>query len=264
MPSKHAGTPLPWRQELTPYYKRGATFLQGQVIMIVGPPASAKSAHAMYMLDLWDLPSLYICADMAQQTAVSRLGALRTSYSVEQVAHHLLTESDASAFIADELSSSKISFAFDDAPRLSDIEDEIAAYVELYDEYPNVLAVDNLVDLDLSEISENQYEAWKQGMLFFKGLAREYGITVLVLHHARELGKPDYPAARRDISGKVSETPELTISVALDEDGTFRTAVVKNRTGAQSAMATSGDAWRAHIDKMAFTSIGPFVKEAGK
>jgi hypothetical protein len=66
-------------------------------------------------------------------------------------------------------------------------------------------------------------------------MAREYESAFVVLHHVSEnekMSKPNYPAPRKALMGKVSALPELVLSVALDGiANAYRVAVVKNRHG---------------------------------
>lgn len=257
-PARTAAAPLPWVPDLRLLYEQGATFRRGQLIMLAGYPGSMKSAFAMWLCNEWNLPTLYLCADMSNHTATTRLASLRSGMSHDAVSQALADNSPASGLIEQALSESRMSFIFDDAPTLLDIEEELAAWVELYDDYPPILVIDNLVDLDNEGADE--FAAWRQTLLWFKGLCRDYGITVIVLHHARELAKSDYPAPRKDIQGKVSQTPELTLTVSLTPKNEFRIAVVKNRAGRQDAMAREGVEFLAIPNKMAFAPRNVFYR----
>ena len=62
---------------------------------------------------------------------------------------------------------------------------------------------------------------------------------VVVLHHVSENdSKPRYPASRKALMGKVSQLPELILTVALDGDQ-FHIAAVKNRDGVSDPTAES-------------------------
>lgn len=230
--------------------------------MVVGQPGSMKSAFTMWMCDQWNLPTLYLCADMSAHTAVTRLASLRTGVDHEQVSRAFERNDAESAYIEDELSESQIRFIFDDAPSLEDIEEELAAWIERFDDYPEVLVIDNLIDLD--QDSDDEYGAWQDALQWFKSLCRRYGMTIIVIHHARELEKSDYPSPRKDIQGKVTKTPELVLSVALTPSNQFRVAPVKNRTGPQDPMARKGIEFTAYPSSMSFQANGRYEKPEGK
>ena len=45
-------------------------------------------------------------------------------------------------YFSDILAESKIQFCFDSSPTLDDMADELSAYVELWDRYPDIIVVD--------------------------------------------------------------------------------------------------------------------------
>jgi len=66
--------------------------------------------------------------------------------------------------------------------------------------------------------------------------------AIFVLHHTSEAeGDPDRPPARRAIQGKISQLPEMILTVAMEtEQSELRVACVKNRFAKHSAR---GDQW---------------------
>jgi hypothetical protein len=68
-------------------------------------------------------------------------------------------------------------------------------------------------------------------------IARETDAAVFLLHHTSEgEGQPDMPPSRKSIQGKISQLPEMIITVALlPWTGEFRIAAVKNRFAKNSA-----------------------------
>lgn len=226
--------------------------------MVVGQPGSMKSAFTMWTCDQWNLPTLYLCADMSAHTAVTRLASLRTGMDHEDVSRAFEANGPESAWIEEELGESQIKFIFDDSPALEDVEEQLAAWVERFDDYPEILVIDNLIDLD--QDSDDEYAAWQDALQWFKSLCRRYGMTIIVIHHARELAKSDFPSPRKDIQGKVTKTPELVISVSLTPENAFRAATVKNRTGPQDPMARSGVEFTAMPRSMSFQPKGRYLK----
>jgi hypothetical protein len=73
-------------------------------------------------------------------------------------------------------------------------------------------------------------------------IARETDSAIFILHHTSEAeGDPLRPPSRRSIQGKVSQLPEMILTVAMDTaQGVLRLACVKNRFAKHSAM---GDSW---------------------
>jgi predicted ATP-dependent serine protease len=200
------------------------------MLMVVGQPGAGKSTFALWYAYKINLPTLYFSADMAAHTAITRHGALVTGMSVNEVSDAI--EHGGLEFIQEEMMSSPIQWCFDSAPSMQDIADELDAYVELWDNYPRIIIVDNAMNV------EGSGDEGSGGLRFILSelhrLGRETGSAVLVLHHAREEGDPLMPSAREKIQGKVAQLPELILTVALNGQD-FLLAPVKNRSGFQDA-----------------------------
>lgn len=257
-PVRSASKPLPWIEELRLLYEEGVTFRHGQLIVVAAQPGAGKSLFVQWMCNRWDVPTLYVSMDMSQSDTITRLGAMRCNMTHDNVKHAFEEDGPQSAWIEDELDKSVMDFYYDDAPTLNDIQDELSAYVEAYDAYPTVLVLDNLIDIDNE--GDDEYRAWNQTLLWLKGLVRETGMTVIVVHHARELEKTDYPSARKDFAGKIAKTPELMLSVSMTPDNLFRIATVKNRGGKTDAMARRGIEMVINPAKVQFHARGRYEK----
>lgn len=261
-PARSAAKPLPWVESLRPLYEQGLVLRHGQLVMVGGAPGSGKSMFTQWLCNNWDLPVCYASMDMSQTDTITRLGAMRCNMTHEEVKQAFEEDGPQSAWIEDELGQSLMDFIYDDAPALADLEQQLQAYVEAHDHYPQVFVVDNLLDIDHASEAGNEYSAWNEALLWFKSLVRETGMTVIVVHHARELDKTDYPAPRKDFAGKPSRTPEVVLSVSMTPSGIFRVAVVKNRTGPQSPMAKTGVEFSVNPAKMSFRPMGSWEAPA--
>jgi KaiC/GvpD/RAD55 family RecA-like ATPase len=228
---------MPHVPALRPLYNLGTKLRRGQLAMLVGRPGSQKSGFAMWLVKSWGLPTLYVSGDMSQYTAAMRVTSMHTGLTNDEIEARVNTGDD--AFISEALAESNIQFVFNSEPTLDDIDHEIDAWVERFDSYPSVLVVDNL--LDMAPLSESSFQSNRNLLLEFKDLCRRTNAFVLVVHHNKEEGDPNYPAPSRAIQDKVSQTPEVAISIALDQSGDrprFRGATVKNRGGPASQDAT--------------------------
>jgi hypothetical protein len=220
--------PLPRWPVLNDLYAMGCIVRAGQLVVVFGQPGSGKSTFITKYIVEMAVSCIYYSADMDAQDAISREGAMRTGWRVNEV-------SDAIAnggidYIKDELSVSKIQWVFDPGPTLNDIVEELDAYVELHDSYPRCIIIDNAMNVE-GEMDDEQ-----GGLkLVFKELhrlAHETGIAVFLLHHAREEGDSKLPPPLSALQGKVSQLPEIVLGVALDPDtNTFKIAPVKVRSG---------------------------------
>lgn len=261
-PVREAARPMPWVEELRGMYETGVTFRNGQLIMLAGYPASGKSLFAQWLCDKWAVPTMYVSMDMSQVDTISRLASIRTGMVTADIRHAFESDGPEAAWIEEQLSESVMDFVYDDAPTLMDILKEVAAYVEMYGSYPSVLVLDNLLDIDHE--SDDDYRAWNATLLWLKSLVRQTGMTIIVIHHARELEKTDYPPPRKDLAGKVARTPELVLCVSMTDNDEFRVAATKNRGGKQSGMAKEGHAFKAIPGRVQFRPLGAWVKPDGK
>lgn len=243
-------TPLPEVEQLRPLYEDGVVPRQGQLIVIFGQPASGKSTFAQWYVNEMNVPTLYFSADMDAQDAITRLGAMRTGMLVTQVTKAM--HDGGLEYIYSELEGSKIQWCFDSGPTLSDITDELDAYVELWDSYPRVIVIDNAMNV------EGEMDDEHGGLrLVFKELhrlAHDTGIAVVVLHHAREEGDPRFPPSRAQLQGKVGQLPEIILGVALNGD-VFRIATVKCRSGKQDPTGRNYLELTANAERASFTQF---------
>lgn len=221
-------TPLPRWSVLNDLYAMGCIIRAGQLVVVFGQPGSGKSTLMTKYLVETGVTSLYMSADMDAQDAISREGAMRTGWRVDEVTDAIMN--GGIDYLSDELSVSKIQWSFDSAPSLVDIVDELDAYVELHDAYPRVIVVDNAMNVEGE--SEDEQGGLKLVFKDLHRLAHETGIAVFLLHHAREEGDSKLPPPLSALQGKVSQLPEIVLGVALNpDDNSFRIAPVKVRSG---------------------------------
>lgn len=233
-----AAPELPRLPELSQLYDE-ANFVprRGQLMMFAGQPGAAKTFLALWLAQRLGLRTIYVSADSDPFEMTTRLAAMLSGHDKEAVAKAM--DGPGYGYYEDLLTSARIWFAFDSSPTLDDIADELHAYVELWDQHPELIVVDNLGSVE-AEMGE-EFAGQRLVMREMHRLARETGAAVLVLHHTREEGDPFYPQARSLISGKVSQLPERILTVAYDPNMNLqRLAIVKNRGGKQDA---SGNLW---------------------
>jgi hypothetical protein len=228
---------------------------RGQLMMIAGQPGSMKSTFAMWWAAAMNIRTLYISADMDCHTAASRLAAVLSGDTVVSVVEQM--GGPGADFYAEHLNNSRLQFAFDPSPTLDDIADELDAQVEAFDSFPDLIVCDNLMNIE-AEAGESY-----QGMLAIMDELHRMGrftkSAVWVLHHTTEGGTndPRFPQPRRDIQGKVTQLPEIVLTVALDpQSNIFRAAPVKVRSGRSDANARLYTQLRALPDRAAF---GPYL-----
>lgn len=223
--------PLPQVEWLAPLYEHGYQFYRGMVSMVAGVPGAMKSMFTLAFANATGLDTLYFSADSDAASQLSRLAAMNTGIDSHYARTHLDTAEGHQA-----LDGAKIQFCFDDDPDLPTMQDEVDAWVEKYNAYPDIIVVDNLRNVWAGEGSGSEHAAYKATQQMLIKIARHTGACVITLHHMVLPSASDknadekmrYPRAQYEIDGKVSQLPDFILSVAKDGDE-FRFAVVKDR-----------------------------------
>lgn len=200
--------------------------------MIAGRSGSQKSGLALFLVEQMGLPTLYFSGDMTPFEATSRLVAMHASETVNEIEREL--EAGNGWKYDALLSGSKVGFSFGQPITWHGIQANLDAFVELHNEFPKVIVIDNLMDM---AGGESDYAAQQQAMQDLTSLSRDTGATLIVLHHASEKGDGvdlSLPPGRRAIKNGLTEKPQLILTVALVETFSgqeLRVAAVKQRSG---------------------------------
>ncbi|MGL5825576.1 MAG: AAA family ATPase [Phycicoccus sp.] len=252
-----AGRPLPKIDELGALYARGVTPRHGEVIMIAGRPGAQKSGFALWWTKMLGLRTLYLSADMSAFQAGARLACMQTGYTLESVESLMAVNGPERGEILRAMSAADhVTFKFGSIT-WEGVDYALEAYIELHNAYPEVIVIDNLMDI---QGVESDYKMQMEAMQVVSDLSRETGSAVIVLHHAsdksrRTEGQPWLPPARNEIKNGLAEKPELALTVALDpRDNSFNVACVKQRMGPcdpSGETYTTLQAWPEH------TRFGP-------
>ncbi len=241
---------LPRIPELQPLYGYGFAPRCKEMLFICGQPGAGKSAFALWYADRLGVPALYFSADMAPHTAVTRLTAMRTGFTIDEVAADF--DDDMAFLHSKDLDGSHVHFCFDSGPTLDDIGLEISAYVDVYDRYPQLIILDNLMNIESGD--EDDFSGQKYILKELHRMARATGAAVFVLHHLREEGDATQTQPRSAIQGKVAQLPERILNLALDPmEQCLKLAFVKNRSGRQDASGKTFARLRAWPEKSTFT-----------
>lgn len=233
-----SGDPLPLPGALSEVERRGGRMRRGHLSMIAGISNSGKSAFAEWLAAETNVPTLYFSADQDAWTSITRLGGILTGQTINAVAAAIAEDGPAAEYYNDQLDESSLHFVFDSNPSLADIAAELDAYVDTWDEWPELIVIDNLVNIEAS--GEHQDDMFIMSELH--GLARRTGAHVCVLAHMKEGGikDPKMPPPKKDLYNQTQRYPDLIFSIALDsETGDFRVAIVKTREGKADPQANN-------------------------
>ena len=244
-------TPLPevWKTFTT----KSIRFRRGQVCMIAAAPNAGKSMLALVYAIRAKTPTLFFSADTDATTVTIRAAAHLSGHIQTTVEQNLNTNPNYYSKWFDGMS--HISWVFDSSPSLDDLEMEIKAYIELYGVAPELIVIDNL--MNIAAESDNEWAGLREIMMNLHDMARKTEACVVVLHHvseASEYGSVTKPPARRAIHGKVSQLPAVILTLGYDPtEGTLRVAPVKNRFGPHTA---DGSDWASLFVNFSACQIG--------
>lgn len=231
-------TPLPYVWKSLNSTDVNVKFRRGQVCMVAAAPNAGKSMFALVYAIKANIPTLFFSADTDTATVMIRTAAHLSGHSQLTVETNLQKNP---RHYQDYLSNMQnIQWVFDSSPSLDDIEMEIKAYIELYGIAPELIVIDNL--MNVAAETDNEWAGLRAIMMELHDMARKTEACVLVLHHVSEqseYGSPTMPPPRRAIHGKVSQLPAIILTLGYDpSQGMLRVAAVKNRFGPHYADAS--------------------------
>ena len=220
------GEPLP--PVFRTFSNNQIVFRRAELSMIAGTPGAGKSTLALALALRMQRPTLYVSADTNAHTMAMRLYSMMEG--VDQGEAEKVMNEDPIKVKRRLWEARHIQWSFESAPSLTDLDEETKAFEELYGINPEVIVVDNLMDITGSHGGE-EFAGMRQVMHELKYLARDTNAAVIVLHHTKESfpGTPCQP--RSAVQGMVNQLPALILTVGQENNGLFGVAAVKNRYG---------------------------------
>lgn len=205
---------------------------RGEVSMVAGPPGAGKSTVALAIALKSKVPTLYASMDSHESTMAIRSLAMITGAPQSKVEEYMTGDPEwASALLKEH--AGHIRWMFDASPTLSDLEDEINVYRELYGDNPHLIVVDNAVDV--THDSGDEFSSLRSLMREVKWWARDTNAAFLILHHTSESFEGNPCPPRSALHGKIAQVPSLIVTLASTQPGYMSTAPVKNRYGKADA-----------------------------
>lgn len=198
-------------------------FRSGTVTLVAGPPGAMKTGLVLYLALRWNLPTIYMAADVESFEIVERAGAAMSGDTMTQV------RANPSKYAHLFENASNMRFSYEDSPSYNDLELEVAAYAEIFGRFPEIIVVDNVVNL-VGE-RDDEWAAHRDHAHVLHALAHRTQSAVIALAHmADDRANPSTPAPRSKLMGKISALPKAILSLALDDDKLL-VAPVKNKWG---------------------------------
>lgn len=213
-------------------------FYRSALSMIVGRPGGGKSILALDHAIKCKVPTLYLSCDMSRFQLAARAAAILTGDSASGVKEVLKTAQGRDKYRAALRKASHLYMAFDKRPDQDTLEDVILAFEERWGIPPELLIIDNAINL-IPPSAKDEWSGLREISHLLEYFASELGSAVQLLHHTNLPGlKLDRPAPMNAVKGQVVEGSSLIISVTKTDDE-FRFTAVKNRDGPEDPMANT-------------------------
>lgn len=243
------GDPLP-----TPFSqldKLNALPRRGQMSLSAAASGGGKTAFWMHwvMNGRYDgdypIPTLYFSSDSDQWTVGTRV-AQAVFQCTQKEAQERLNNDWQTFHDATE----HIWIDWQVGPSLEHFNAEIEAYAIANGEYPHLIVVDNLMDVD-SGYGADEGSNQREALLWGASKARETGAHIAFLHHVTgDNVEGNAPIGKKGLMNKVDKRPRLiyTFFKNPEQPGYLNLSVVKNSNG------------KAESDGSMYTSI-PWLPE---
>lgn len=228
------GIPIPLRT----LSDLGVQIRQSELTMVAGQPGVGKSSLALALAVMAKVPTLYVCADTSELTMRVRTASMLSGISQKEVETKMYSDLPwARSLFTD---TRHLAWSFDATPSLTSIREEIDAYEEVHGITPDLIVIDNLIDV--SAEAGDEWAGLRYTMKELKSLARETESAVLVLHHVSEaITSMGMAPPRSAIQGKVNQLPAVILTVdVVPQTQQMAVGVVKNRFGQADAKGNHG------------------------
>lgn len=246
-----AGEPLPTVfQALEDHDTR---FIRGQLALVAAGPGTGKSAFILTQALRARIPTMYFSADTDSFTQLARAISIAKGWPLSQSAEMLLSGDISS--VEKELGSYPIRLNYDVAPTPERLEEGLASYFEVYEDFPHLIVVDNLANVESSDDPESSGRADDGLMIYLNGMARWTQACVVGLHHVTgPYNDGNKPIPLTGVKGQLGALPAMVLTLhkrknEYNDTEILCVSTVKNRNGKADA---SGE-WWAELEMIGHT-----------
>lgn len=184
----------------------------GTATFIAGPPGAAKTMFTLYNILRMNKPTLFFSADCEPFEIVERAAAAMSGQTMDFVRQNPQQYVEGLATYCNN-----VKFVYDDAPSYLDVELEVAAYAEVYGQFPEIIVIDNL--MNLVGQSEDEWSSHRDHAKVIHRLTRITKAALIVLAHmSDDRTDASHPAPRKSLMGKVGALPKVILSLAMCEE----------------------------------------------
>lgn len=227
-----AGDPLP--TVFQSLHAEGIIFRRGQLCLISAGAGTGKSGLVLTYALLAKVATLYFSADSDAFTQLSRSLSILTGAPLEKTVDVVRSGDLGSA--EDVFQDIPIRFVYDASPSLDRIETSMAAYEEVYGDYPALVVIDNITNVRSGSGEDDPFSGLEALMDYLHVMARNTAACVIGLHHVTGPNNDgDKPIPLSGVKGQIGRVPELILTAYKTTETYGSTSLhvspVKNRGG---------------------------------
>lgn len=213
----------------------GVKFRRGWLHLLAAAPGGGKSAFAAFLALKLKLPTLYFSAD--NDILTFSTGAIANALNITtNKAERLLKEGNEEVLEKLQQETSHLWVSFQAGPSPEDIRQELDAFATVYGDWPAIIVIDNLMDVDPMGVGGEEWRSQDAILDFLKRLARMTGAAVFVLAHVTgEYTDGTQPIPRSGLMNKIDKRPQVVLTFHYPESDLLGVSVVKNRRGRAKA-----------------------------
>ncbi len=198
--------------------------------MVCAGPGAGKSAFTLSYTLKSRVPALYLSADSDAFEQLKRAVCILAGVNQATAARMIL--SDDLGGVKEALTGHPARFNYRASPTLDDVETSVAAYEEVYGEYPSLIVVDNVTNLRSEMSNGDPFDGLEGLMDYLNTMARETQACVLGLHHVTgEYSNSDKPIPMNGIKQQIHRVPVFVLTLWRPEDDRLGVSAVKYRGG---------------------------------
>lgn len=196
--------------------------------MFAGPPGSMKTVTLINVAMKTDVPTLYFSSDSDDHTVASRVLAYQTGNTSDVTEQWLKNNQEWASEVLK--AADHVKWCFNPSPSIEDLYAECDAFAEIHGQYPHMIVIDVLMDIDdgSGAVDQNYWTTMQE----LKIMARETQSAIVIAHHTTESVKGEPCQPRSAIMGKANQLPILIITLNGDaQNGRLHMSITKNRYG---------------------------------
>lgn len=180
---------------------------------------------------------MYFSADSDPFVQLSRAVAITEKCALDKAAS-MVRKGELGEGLRAALTQTPIRFSYEASPTVDEIEDELAAYEEVYGDFPALIVVDNITNVvgKTATGDDDPFSGLESLMDYLSKMARDTEACVIGLHHVTgEYNDANKPIPLSGVKGQITRVPGvvLTLHRRASEFGVdlIGVSTVKNRGG---------------------------------